>query len=124
MMVDIWHDRLMKHRVWHTGNLYGSVLRKNTYIKPGKADIVKISHSFLTYGVFVDLGTGREFGGQRNELGQLEKQTERKPKPWLSKAYFRSVMVARDFAAESLGDEFVAMIATTARDIAKKVRKV
>lgn len=123
MMVKIWQDRLMKYRVYRTGALYGSVKKKNTYIKPGTGDIVKITHAFLTYGIYVDMGTGREFGGPRNELGQLLSETGRKRKPWLSSPHYRSVMVAKEFAAEAYGDEFVAMISTTARDIAKRHSK-
>lgn len=123
MMVKIWRDRLLKHRVWRTGALFGSVKRKNTYIKPKTGDVVKISHSFLTYGIYVDMGIGREFGGPRNELGQLVNEPGRKPKKWMSSPHFRSVMAAKEFAAEAYGDEFVALIASSVRDLAKKHSK-
>ena len=123
MMVNIWRDRLHKHKVWCSGSLYASVSEQNLSMEGANADVVKIVHNFLQYGIYVDMGTGKEFGGERNEKGQLIKETTRKPKPWLSKAYYRSTMVAKDFAAEAYGDQFVAIMSTNIRAIAKAWRE-
>lgn len=135
MMTVIWGDRLKKLHIspynpdrdrepWRPapGDLKRSFVKGE--MKPGaRKSVVKIVHSFLTYGIFVDLGTGREFGGPRNEKGQLLKPTARKPKPWFTKAYYRSVMVAKEFTAKAYGDEFVAILFQSAREIAKMYRK-
>lgn len=123
MMVQIWRDRLHKHRVWRSGSLYASVSEQHLSMEGANANVVKIVHNFLQYGIYVDMGTGKEFGGERNEKGQLIKETARKPKPWLSKAYYRSTMVAKDFAAEAYGDQFVAIMSTNIRAIAKAWRE-
>lgn len=135
MMTTIWRDRMRKLHVspynpdraletWRPdpGSLHASLV-KGQYKKGASKSAVKITHSLLTYGIFVDLGTGREFGGPRNEKGQLLKQTARKPKPWFSKAYYRSVMVAKEFAAKAYGDEFKGILFQSAREIAKALRK-
>lgn len=128
-MITIWRDRMRKYKVWNTGNLYNSVSGKRPSF--GRKDIsqVKIIHNFLTYGIYVDMGTGKEFGGPRYKetdnthiKGQLVAQPKRKPKPWLSKAYYRSVMVAKEFMIEAYGDQFKAIMFQSARQIAKKMR--
>lgn len=123
MMVTIWHDRLMKYRAWRTGSLFNSVSEQSLSIGGKDADVIKIVHNFLAYGIYVDMGTGREFGGERDRGGRLANDVKRKPKPWLSKAYYRSTMVAKDFAAEAYGDSFKAMTYTQLRKIAKAWRK-
>lgn len=135
MMTKIWRDRMKKLHIspfnpdreketWRPkgGSLYASFSKGDLKKDAGKR-AVKISHEFLTYGIYVDLGTGREFGGERNEKGQLLKPTARKPKPWFTKAYYRSVMVAKEFTAKAWGDEFKALMFDSAREIAKKLKK-
>lgn len=131
MMTTIWSDRLRKLHIspynpdrdrepWRppAGSLKNSFVRGAMTMGTAKS-AVKIVHSFLRYGIYVDLGTGREFGGPRNEKGQLLKPTARKPKKWFTKAYYRSVMVAKEFTAKAYGDEFVAILFQSAREIAK-----
>lgn len=135
MMTTIWNDRLRKlhispfnpqreHEPWRppAGSLKKSLV-KGQYQKGQSKSAVRITHSFLTYGIFVDLGTGREFGGPRNEKGQLLKPTARKPKPWFTKAYYRSVMVAKEFAVKAYSDDFKALMFASAREIAKALKK-
>lgn len=129
-MITIWRDRMRKYKVWNTGALYESVSGKKPSFGGKDASQVKIIHNFLTYGIFVDMGTGKEFGGPRYKetdnthiKGQLINTPKRKPKPWLSKAYYRSIMVARDFMIEAYGDKFKAIMFESARTIAKRLRK-
>ena len=135
MMTTIWRDRMRKLHIspynpdrekelWRpkAGSLFGSFTKGDMKKGSGKSAI-KITHEFLTYGIYVDLGTGREFGGERNEKGQLKKATMRRPKPWFSKAYYRSVMVAKEFVAKAYGDEFKALLFSSARQIAKALKQ-
>lgn len=134
LMTTIWSDRLRKLHIspynpdrskepWRPapGGLLKSFVKGQFKKGTGKS-AVKIIHSFLTYGIYVDLGTGREFGGPRNEKGQLLKPTMRKPKPWFTKSYYRSVMVAKEFAAKAYADDFKAILFQSAREIAKAVK--
>lgn len=135
MMAKIWRDRMRKLHIspfnpdreketWRPkpGKLFASFTKGDKQLDATRKS-VKITHAFLTYGIYVDLGTGREFGGERNEKGQLVKPTARKPKPWFSKAYYRSVMVAKEFTAKAWGDEFKALLFKSARQIAKELKK-
>ena len=130
MMVTIWRDRMRQMRIWNTGQLYSSTKGSGTIFSGEDEAEVKILHNFLSYGIYVDMGVGKEFGKERfndnedgHHRGQLVNDVKRKPKPWFSRAYYRSVMVAKEFMAEAYGDKFKAILFQSARDIAKELRK-
>ena len=68
----------------------------------------------MEYGIWQDLGTGREVPiGNGGDIGR-EKVRQRRP--WFSPKYYASVMNLRDFYAESLGYEFVGLFANLDSD--------
>lgn len=112
-MIDIWQEKIFKYKIYDTGNLYRSPLAL-----PIRADgrfyDITLSQNFIEYGIWQDLGTGREVPiGNPGDLGH---DKVRQRRPWLSPKYYASVMNLRDFYAESLGQEFVGMFANLDSD--------
>lgn len=112
-MIDIWQEKIFKYKIYDTGNLYRSPLAL-----PIRADgrfyDITLSQTFIEYGIWQDLGTGREVPiGNPGDLGH---DKVRQRRPWLSPKYYASVMNLRDFYAESLGQEFVGMFANLDSD--------
>lgn len=117
-MIDIWQERIHKLRVMDTGALWRSVTQL-----PVRADgrfyDITLSQNFLEYGLWQDLGVGREVPhGNPGDIGRDKKRERRR---WFSVKYYSSVLALRDFMAESLGDEFKSMFcAALDSDVAKK----
>lgn len=107
-MIDIWQEKIFKYKIYDTGNLYLSPLAL-AIRADGRFYDITLSQTFIEYGIWQDLGTGREVPiGNPGDLGH-EKVRQRRP--WFSPKYYASVMNLRDFYAESLGQEFVGMFA-------------
>lgn len=110
-MIDIWNERIYKLKVIDTGALWRSPLQL-----PVRADgrfyDITLSQNFLEYGLWQDLGVGRELrhGDYEHNKEYIEEHgRKRERRPWFSIRYYSSVMKLRDFMSESLGDEFKAM---------------
>lgn len=105
-MLDIWQERIHKLGVFYTGALWRSPITL-----PVRADgrffDITLSQTFLEYGLWQDLGVGREVPHGNN--GDIGRDKIRERRRWFSIKYYSSVMRLRDFMAESLGDEFKAM---------------
>lgn len=112
-MIDIWRERITLLDVYNTG-----ALLRSTMALPVRADgrfyDVSLSQKFLEYGIWQDLGTGREVPiGNPGDIGR-DKVRERRR--WFSTKYYASVMKLRDFMAESLGKEFTGLFANLDAD--------
>lgn len=110
-MIDIWQERINALHVVDTGSLWRSPLHL-----PVRADgrfyDITLSQNFLEYGLWQDLGVGRELkhGKYEENKEYIEEHGRRRMrKQWFSIKYYASVMALRDFMAESLGDEFKSM---------------
>lgn len=75
---------------------------------------ITLSQTFVEYGIWQDLGTGREV--PIGNPGDIGREKVRQRRPWFSPKYYASVMNLRDFYAESLGREFVGMFANLDSD--------
>ena len=116
-MLDIWQERIYRLGVMHTGALWRSPLSM-----PVRADgrflDVSLSQTFLEYGLWQDLGAGREVPhGNSGDIGREKKRQRRR---WFSTKYYASVMNLRDFMAESLGSEFTGMFANIDSDAQRR----
>lgn len=112
-MLDIWQERIFKLKVMDSGSLWRSPLEL-----PVRADgrfyDITLSQTFLEYGLWQDLGVGREVPiGNGGDIGRDKKRVRRR---WFSTKYYASVMALRDFMAESLGQEFIGMFANLDAD--------
>lgn len=112
-MIDIWQEKIYKYHIIDTGNLYASP--KALSIKAdGRFYDITLSQAFLEYGIWQDLGTGREV--PIGNPGDIGREKVRQRRPWFSPKYYASVMNLRDFYAESLGYEFVGLFANLDSD--------
>lgn len=106
-MIRIWRENIEELNVINTRALLHSPLGIQLKADDGYRTI-EIKQGFLEYGLWQDLGVGREVPhGNPGDIGH-DKNRERKP--WFSPAYFRSVLRIRDFLGENLGNEFRDML--------------
>jgi len=122
-MIDIWQERINKLHVIDTWALWRSP-KALPVRADGRLYDITLPHYFHEYGLWQDLGVGREL-----QHGKYEENKEyidrygrkRVRRKWFSVKYYASVMNLRDFMAESLGNEFVAMFcAALDSDTAKR----
>lgn len=112
-MIDIWQEKIFKYKIYDTGNLYRSPMAL-AIRADGRFYDITLSQTFIEYGIWQDLGTGREVPiGNPGDLGH---DKVRQRRPWFSPKYYASVMNLRDFYAESLGQEFVGLFANLDSD--------
>ncbi len=74
------------------GYLYESLLQ--TLLVNAGQDIERIDFSFKLYGIYVDMGVGKET--QKGNSGDLGFQKKRKAKEWFSRKYYGQVMKLRE----------------------------
>ena len=115
-MVDIWHERiwLFKKRdkaLYDTGKLYESPKAfKIDTDKDGRFLDITLKHGFLEYGLWQDMGTGRNTAiGNTHKKDQDGWTNKRVARRWFSTKYYRSSMRLKEFMAESLGNEFIGL---------------
>lgn len=83
------------------GNLDNSIL--HTLLVNSGTDIDKIEFSFKMYGIYVDMGVGKEFSRGNSGDTAYEKgisAPKRKPKEWFSRKYYGQVMKLREILME------------------------
>ena len=114
-----WRERLMKLRVYDTGNLYRSITGTVRHGNP-----TLIEHRFAYYGIYVALGTGN--GYKRGNGGDLKflkfedpKHPHREKRDWFNKKYYSSVMRLGEVEAAFYGDAYQGLIADALTDIFK-----
>ncbi len=96
IVIKIWHEKITELKVYYKGFLAESLLRE-LLVNAGK-DIDKIEFSFKLYGIFVDMGVGKEiYVGNSGDLGFTP---TRKPKEWYSRKYYGQVMKLREILIE------------------------
>lgn len=105
-MVNIWKERISDLGIIDTGSLLQSPLALKVQADGRFCDIT-LSQTFLEYGLWQDLGVGREV--PHGNPGDIGREKVRERRKWFSIKYYSSIMNLRDFMAESLGDEFKAM---------------
>ena len=108
-MVDIWRGRIHLLKVEDTFKLYHSAeaLDINTDAD-GRFLSFSLSHKFKEYGLWQDMGTGRNTAiGNTHKKDQDGWSNKREPRRWFSTKYYRSTMRLKEFLADSHGKEFV-----------------
>lgn len=112
-MLKIWREQITLLEVIDTGRLL-----KSPKALPVRADgrfiEVGLSQTFLEYGLWQDFGTGKEI--PRGNSGDIGREKKRVAKRWFSRKYYASVMNIRDFMADSIGHEFVGLVARAIDD--------
>ena len=106
-MIKIWQERITLLGVIDTGRLLASPISIATRAD-GTFSEVQLSQAFLEYGLWQDLGTGKEV--PRGNSGDLGRDKVRKARPWFSRKYYASVMNLKEMMAESMGQQFLGII--------------
>lgn len=105
-MIKIWAERIQLLDVMNTRALLRS-LRQSPVHADGRFYAFELSQSFLEYGIWQDLGTGREVPiGNTGDIGHKKVRERRR---WFSTKYYSSTLRLRDFMALSIGNEFKSM---------------
>lgn len=105
IVVRIWRQKMVKYgigryRASRTVNhepLFSS-FEKFVYAAAG-GDQARIEFLFKEYGIFVDMGVGRDT--PRTNQGSVK--TKRKRKEWYSKVWYSEVMKLREYMAKQIG---------------------
>ena len=112
-MLKIWREQITLLGVIDTGRLHQSP--KSLPVRAdGRFIEVGLSQSFLEYGLWQDFGTGKEI--PRGNSGDIGREKKRVAKRWFSRKYYASVMNIRDFMADSIGQDFVGIVARAIDD--------
>lgn len=112
-MIQIWQEQITLLDVIDTGNLLRSPISLTTKAD-GQFFEITLSQAFLEYGLWQDFGTGKEV--PRGNPGDIGRARRRQKKPWFSRKYYASVMNLRDFMADSIGKDFVGLVAKAIDD--------
>ena len=103
-MVNIWKERITMLDVIDTGNLLNSVVAVKCNAD-GQYLHIELAQAFRTYGLWQDLGVGKEvYRGNPSDIGR---DKVRKARPWFSTKYYRSVMNLKDFMTDNIAKEFL-----------------
>lgn len=109
-MIDIWIEQIKLLGVVDTGLLRDTVAALRVKAD-GRFYNITLSQTFMEYGLWQDLGTGREV--YIGNPGDIEREKVRERRRWFSVKYYSSVMKLRDFLGLSLGEEFKSMFCDT-----------
>lgn len=110
-MLDIWQERIFKLKVMDTGALWHSPVELPVQAD-GRFFDISISQTFLEYGLWQDLGTGRNVSiGNTHKRDNDGWENARERRRWFSTAYYSSTLNLRDFMAQSIGQEFIGLFA-------------
>ena len=117
-MIKIWTEQIQKLGVVDTGRLLSSPLALPVRADGRFVDLT-LSQSFLEYGLWQDLGVGREV--PIGNPGDIDRDKVRERRRWFSTKYWSSVLNLRDFLGTSLGREFTSFLTNLdAADIRKQ----
>ena len=112
-MLKIWREQITLLDVIDTGRLLRSP--KSVAVRAdGRFIEATLSQGFLEYGLWQDFGTGKEI--LRGNKGDIGREKKRIAKKWFSRKYYASVMNICDFMADSIGQEFVGLVARAIDD--------
>jgi len=98
IVIKIWRAKIVEMKVWDTGALYSSFLQTLT-LNAGN-NVSKVEFAFNLYGVFQDIGLGREIWKIKSDGDK----TKLKRREWYSKVFYGEVMKLKDILVEKYGE--------------------
>lgn len=105
VVVKMWKGSILKYDVWDEGMLFDSFV--NFVMRQAQGDVQKIDFTFRQYGIYQDMGVGRDTPrGNPGDLAYLrtsDRINPRKPRPWYSSVFFREVQKLAEFQAYHYG---------------------
>lgn len=131
-MTKIWQERIQLLGIYESPrrrtradepHLYDS-LRYFPVKHDGRYMELSLHFSFPEYGIFQDLGVGREkYRGNPGDIEEYTKAGEarkfRERRKWFSTKWYASCMNIKDYMARSIGKQFVGMVSTTFEQLNK-----
>lgn len=116
-MIKLWQEKIVlagRTRAYDTGALFRSVAHNFSYTVSGDGVEMAFQWEMKPYGVYVERGVGRGyFHGNHGDIGPLRKP--RHKRPWMSPKYWLSLYNIRDYMAEALGREAVAIVSSISK---------
>jgi hypothetical protein len=118
VVIKMWEGKMNALDIYDTGELFNSFV--NHIMAAANGDISKIDFIFKEYGLYVDMGVGKEISkgndGDLSDNAYFDHSTQsyqmkRKAKPWYSKVFFREVMKLKEFLAKYYAKEAACLIA-------------
>lgn len=109
----IWRAKLTELNVYDQGNLYKSLL--NTLTISAGNNVSKVEFSFKLYGIFVDMGVGKEIS--KGNGGDLGFTPNRKRKEWYSNVFYREVMILHRILLEKYSKDVADQIVFSMKPI-------
>lgn len=122
-MVKIWRERIINLGVFETPRRKSRAsaphlldsLRLFPVQHDGRYMELTLHYTFPEYGIYQDLGVGREKAiGNSGDIGEFTKggrtRKIRNPRPWFSIKWYASCMNLKEFMARAIGDEFIAIV--------------
>lgn len=116
VVIKMWQNKIIELNVIDKGYLLQSFI--NHVVRQAGGNTEKIDFMFRKYGIFADMGVGKET--KRGNSGDLSGITvtnwkgkqalKRVPKPWYSRVFFREVSKLREYLAFMYGRQGVLAI--------------
>jgi hypothetical protein len=139
MMVTIWREKIERLHVIDTGTLLQDIT--GNFSSVNNMEVFTITHKFLEYGIFQELGVGRGYsrdnGGNldfldpnatqrkskhRQKSGKVTGPGHRHERKWFSKKYYASIMVMKEEMAQMYGQAFAGIMSNAFNDLNSKLR--
>lgn len=103
IVIKIWQEKITELQVYDKGYLEDSLMQD--LMRSAGQDIEKVEFSFKLYGIFVDMGVGKELAvgntGYVDVMGsEGMRGTARRAKPWYSKKFYNQIMKLREILME------------------------
>lgn len=111
--LNIWRDRITELKIYESGELMRSL--ENTLYTSAGNSVEKVEFAFKLYGIFVDMGVGREIS--KGNGGDLGFTPVRKRKEWYSRVFYREVMRLKEILAEKYGQEIAKQVVHSMKPI-------
>lgn len=137
MMITIWREKIEMLRIIDTGKLLQDI---NSSISINGNEAFTITHKFMEYGVFQEVGVGNGYkhdnGGNlefmdpgtpqrkskhKQASGKYTGPGRRKERKWFSKKYYASAMVMKEEMAQMFGQAFAGIMSNAFNDLNKKM---
>jgi hypothetical protein len=121
IVIEKFRAKITELKVYDQGYLDESLMYE-LLVNAGN-DIEKIELSFKLYGIFVDMGVGKEIS--KGNRGDLDFTPTRKPKPWYSLKFYGQVMKLRELLLENYSRAITfSLINTLQTDFDQRFRSV
>lgn len=99
VVVKMWMGKIVMLDVWDEGTLYDSF--RNHVLNQSGGNVELIRFIFRQYGIYADMGVGRDT--PKGNEGDIGKDKKREEKPWYSSVFYREVHKLAEFQAHHYG---------------------